>query len=295
MRVLRNLGTFFSERRRTIEAVENLESALEQAKSVYRGKPDITHAAILYELGLTLVKDTQPNLENSLLCFHEAKKVMDQILGPNGAHHTTVLILNGMGINYFHRREFAEALQCFQDAYNMNCEIYDGKNSINDTMGEPCSNTRATEEMGNFISNIAKTAQGMGNFSLAKEYYTKAVKIYRTNRCLAGVVTNLHFLSRICEALGEQDEALKLLEEANEIAKDAGFNGWTVVDILVSLMKKYAEVGCMDKSIRCYIEAGHIAAPHLAAGHLATAEHRSKCLPEDDTLSPSTLEMLKLM
>ena len=97
--------------------------------------------------------------------------------------------------------------------------------------------------------------------------------------CRRSVVVNLYRLSWICEVLGEQDEALKHLEEAREIANDAGFKHWIVVDVLVSLIKKYAERECMIKSMVCYVEAGEMA----------------KSLPKHDSLPPSVVEMLKLM
>ena len=270
IRVLKALGTFFSKRRQTNEAVKNLESALEEAKTVYHEKPHIIMAQIRNDLGLALMDE---NLEKSLLHFQKAKQIMDQIIGSNHAHSlyiTSLVILYNIGSNYLHRGDLAKAFQYFKDALNMSSIIY-GENIINETMGGLCS-------------NFACTAEKMGKFSLAKEYYTKAIKINRKRSltktsCNCYVVANLHRLSWTCEALGEQDDALKHLEEAREIAKDAGFKHWIVVDILVSLIKKYAEMGCMIKSIMCYVEAGEIA----------------KSLPKDDSLALSILEMLQLM
>lgn len=154
--------------------------------------------------------------------------------------------LRKLGIHYFHRSDLPKALQCFKDALSMNSKIC-GENSINDTMGTLCL-------------NFAFTAVVMGKLNLAKEYYIKAVTIYRTislteNTCGSSVVSGLYYLSLICETLGEHDEALKHSEEAREFAKDTGIK------------------------VRV-VEAGELA----------------KSLPKDDSLClPSKSEMLKFM
>jgi tetratricopeptide (TPR) repeat protein len=268
------LGTFFSKRRQTNEAVKNLETALEQAKTVYHEKPHIILAQIRNELGVALMKDTRENSEKSLLYLQEAKEVMDQILGPNqpfNAYSFTSLILYNMGTNYYRRGNLVEAFQCFEDALNINSESCEENSIDDDTMGSLCS-------------TFACTAEKLNNVSLAKEYFTKAVKIRKKmslskNRYRRDVVVNLYRLSWICEVLEEQDDALKHLEEAREVAKDAGFKHWIVVDVLGSLIKKYAETGCMIKSMMYYVEAGEIA----------------MSLPEHGSLPPSILELLKLM
>lgn len=93
------------------------------------------------------------------------------------------------------------------------------------------------------------------------------------------IVCCLYHQSGCCEALGERIEALALLEEAKDISTEAGLKDWVVVDVLVQLVKKYAQMRSLFKSIMCYVEAGQMASS----------------LPKENYRPPSTLEMLKLM
>jgi tetratricopeptide (TPR) repeat protein len=265
------LGKFFYKKHQTnLKAVEILESALEQARTLYPPeKPKIIIAVVLMHLGIALFYAKK--LKESLPYFQEAKETMDRILGPDHLHSHTSTILYNMGRNYHELRHVFKARQCYEDALNIMSEIY-GENSI---LGATCS-------MGAVCLHRAYAEYETGNRNLAKDYCTKAVNIYRKisltkNSCRSDVVVCLYRLSTFCEALGKL-EALQHLEEAGEVAKDAGFKE-CVVDIFVSLIKKYAEMGCMIKSMMYYVEAGEIA----------------KSLPAHDSLSPSTLEMLKLM
>ena len=259
--------------------MKNLETALEQARSFYHEKPHVILAEILSSLGKVL--DNSGKYQESLTYFEEAKKVMDQILGPDHAHPLTSSILDDMGTIYLTLKDFFKALQCYKDAFNMNSVLY-GERGENGENGS-CGN------MIGVCLGVAFTAELLGIFSLAKEFYTKAVKIKRQfvfakNTCSSVnyVLDFVHCLYRLgaaCEVLGERDEALKHLEEARKIAKDAPFKDWVVVDVFVQLIKKYAKMGSINKSIMCYLEAGEMA----------------KSLPKDDSLTPSTLDMLKLM
>jgi tetratricopeptide (TPR) repeat protein len=246
---------FFTKKGQTNEAVKNLESALELAKTAYREKPDVILAEIHFLLGVKLMEDTQQNLNKSLQHLQEAKKVMDQILvlepdQPSNAHFTSVILLT-MGKNFNRRGDFVKALECFGDALKSCGKNYD------DFMGELCS-------------AFASTAESLHKVSLAKEYYTKAIKKRKK-------MSDIYRLGYVCEALGDQDEALKHFEEARKIAKDAGSKDCIVVNLLFLLMKKYAKMGNMNDSMQCYAEAGEIA----------------KSLPANNCLPPETLEMLK--
>ncbi len=92
----------------------------------------------------------------------------------------------------------------------------------------------------------------LGDLGQAKEYCIKAVDIDRKNPrteyecpCL---VYSLFELSDICDALKEQNEALKHLEEAREIAKGADCKHAIVVEVLVKLVMKYF---CMLSFAKC--------------------------------------------
>ena len=269
------MGKFFNQNGQTSEALKNLENALEQAEHVYHEKPDIIVSEILNELGMALIKNSP---QKSLQCFQRAKEVMEEISGgpnqPAHAHSVTSLILYNIGTHYYHRGDFKNAFTFFKDALDIRESC--GENRIIDGI--------TWDHMGSLCSNFASTAEKMKDYRLAGENFAKAVKIYRQMSLTKmsyrrNVVVNLYRLSGICEILKEQEEALKHLEDAREIAKDAGFKHWILVDILVGLTNKYAEMGYMIKSMVCYVEAGEIATS----------------LPKHDSLPPSESNMLKLM
>ncbi|CAB4037787.1 PREDICTED: LOW QUALITY PROTEIN: uncharacterized protein LOC109472390 [Paramuricea clavata] len=227
--------------------MDNLESALEYARTLYRGKPHIMLAKILYNLAWAFYS------EKSLEYFREAKEIMDLILGPNHAHLITLDILNGMGTIYKDVcGNFAKAHHCFEDALSMNSVIY-GEYSAND-------------ETAKIYDNIASAAEKIGNVSQAKEYYTEAVKIWEkipiTKMTCERFVLSLYSLSALCEAHGEQDEAFKYLAEAREVAKDGGCKNWKVVIILVYLYFEYIKMESFESfetSVMCCLEAREMA------------------------------------
>ena len=271
-----NLGIFFGEINQTDKAVEHFESALQQAKSLYGDKPHMLIVEILTSIGKYLGNSEM--YRKSLPYIQEAKEIVDQIHGAKYAHPITSSVLFHLGTNYLMLSDNFRALQCFQDAYDINCTLY-GEDALNSC----CGNMEAV------CMSLAFTAQLLGNFTTAKEYYAKTVKIKReaalAKKAISSVTHALDIVSCLfyqggcSEALGEQKEALALLEEAKAIATDADLKDWVVVDVLVQLIKKYAEKESIFKSIMCYVEAGQIAIN----------------LPRNKSLSPSTMKMLKLM
>ncbi|XP_028410641.1 uncharacterized protein LOC114533329 [Dendronephthya gigantea] len=282
MMVLGDLGQFFAERCQTNKAVENLEAALKLARAVYRKNPQVFLAKILNDLGTIIgnllnaesVKNFPPErLGQSLLYFQEAKEIMDEILGPGHAHPYTSNTLNNMGAIYLELDDLSKALQCFKDAFNINSVIY-----VEDSI---CGN------MTSIRSNIAYTLEKMGFYNEAKDYYIKAVKIARkmslNKKTCSIVLVNLYRISLICEEFGERDEELKHLEEARKISKETRCKEWckewVMVCILVQLMRKYAMMGSIVKSIVYYLEAREMA----------------KSLPTEDFLPQLIMDVLKLM
>ena len=253
-----------------------LEKALQQARSFYCDKPHIHIAQLLSSLGNCL-RDAG-KYRKSLLYIEEAKQIMDHVLGAEYAHPITSHILFEMGTSYLMLTDLSKACQCFQDAFDMNLVLY----------GEDAENICCGNHEGVCVS-LAFTAQMLRKFTVARECYAKAIKVKRGAAMVKNtssslfrafdIVSCLHRQSRCCEALGERTEALALLEEAKDISTDAGLKDWVVVDILVQLVRKYAQMESIFKSIMCYVEAGLMASS----------------LPKDNYHPPSTLEMLKLM
>ena len=155
------MGNFFSRRNQTNEAVRYLESALEQARAVYLGKPHFTIASTLSNPGVVLKRAEKS--QESLPYFQEAKEIMDHIMGPDHPHSITSDILNNMGTIYQDLGLLEKALQCYKNVHKMNTAIY-GEDGLNDVMATVCS-------------NIACVSEEFENFDQAKEYYSKAVEI----------------------------------------------------------------------------------------------------------------------
>ena len=253
-----------------------LESALQQARSLYCDKPHIRIAEVLSSLGKCL--GNAEMYRESLPYIQEAKQIVDHILGANYAHPTTSAILLEMGTSYLMVNNLFKAFQCFHEAFDMNLVLY-GEDAENIC----CGNNEAV------CVWLALTAQLLRNFTVARECYAKTIKIKRVAALVKNTSSSLtHALDIVCclyhqgwccEALGERTEALALLEEAKDISIDAGLKDWVVVDVLVLLVRKYAQMESIFKSIMCYVEAGQMASS----------------LPKENYRPISTLEMLKLM
>ena len=265
---LNNIGNFFSRRYHTNEAVKYLESALEQARAVYVGKPHLKVALTLSNLGVALKRAEKS--EESLPYFQEAKEIMNQILGPDHTHPITSDILNNLGTIYQDLLRPEEALQCYKDVHKMNSTIY-GEDGVSDAMAT-------------VFSNIACVSEELEDFDQAKEYYIKAVEIVRkitsTKNTSPGLVSSLYGLSSICEILGEKEESLKHLEEAREVSKSAGSETLMVATVLLELGMKYNEHGCVEKGKICLQETKEIA-ESLAQG--------------DNGSSDSAMDLLELL
>ena len=241
------MGNFFSRRNQTNEAVRYLESALEQARAVYLGKPHFTIASTLSNLGVALKRAEKS--QESLPYFEEAREIMDHIMGPDHPHHITSDILNNMGTIFQDLGRLEEALQCYEDVHKMNTAVY-GEDGVNDAMATVCS-------------NIACVSEELENFDQAKEYYSKAVEIDRkitsTKNTSPGLVSSLYGLSSICEVLGEEQDSLKHLEEAREVAKSAGSKNFMLATVLLELGMKYNEMGSVEKGKACLQETKEMA------------------------------------
>ena len=93
----------------------------------------------------------------------------------------------------------------------------------------------------------------IGDLKQAREYGTKSVdvdrKLSKTIDGCPSVAFRLHTLSEICHALGEQDEALKRLEEARAILQAASSRHALLLMILSELMIRYYLMGSIDKLV----------------------------------------------
>ncbi|CAB3978241.1 tetratricopeptide repeat 28-like [Paramuricea clavata] len=250
------------------KAVEILEDALEQARAFYCGKPHLTLVEVLINLGVVLHSAQNVDFEKCLQYFQEAKVLMDEILGPNHAHSLTSEIFKNMAGIYYDLGDLTKAQQYLGDVLDMN-SIICGENSVNDTMATVCS-------------NLGLAAEKMGNLGQAKEYYSEAVRmrnklISSTKNTDFDLFGNLYRLSLICETLGEEDEALKLLQEAMEIEKAVGTENWPIWDVMLKLNMQL-EIGSFAKLLTRFQEGLQVA----------------KTTAEEDC-PPESLKYLKLL
>ena len=223
---LRNLGLVCFRMDKKDKAVEFFEDALEQARKFYGGKPHLTLVDVLISLGAVLRSQSVDFVKKCLQYFQEAKKMMYEILGPNHAHSLTSAIFQSMGKIFYELDDLAMAQQYLQDALNMNFVIC-RKDSVNDATAE-------------IYSYLGLVSEKFGNLNQAKEYYGKGVKTISKLVSLGNkkdsstdLFCNLYKLSSICEALGQEDEALGLLREAIEIEKGVGSETWPIWDALL--------------------------------------------------------------
>ena len=232
------------------KAVEVLEDALDQARAFYCTKPHFLFVEVLIHLGVVFSSVQNADFQKCLQYFQEAKGMMDEILGPNHAHSLTSEILQNTARIYCDLdNNLVKAQQYLRDVLNMNSVIC-GENGVNNTMATVCS-------------NLGLVAEKMGNLSQAKDYYSKAVKI-RNKLTLLNKNTdfdlfdNLYKLSLTCEALGKEDEALKLLQEATEIYKAVGSESWRIWDVLLKVNLQ-SGIGSLAKLLTRFQEGLQVA------------------------------------
>ena len=265
--VLIDFGGLLVRRHQTEKAIENFEIALKLATAINNKKLYITLPTILNNIGGALTDSCK--LNQSLPYFVKAKEIMDELLGPNHFHPLTSSILFNLALRQRELGNWSEAFRCLNDAFKMNCKLY-AENNDGDGMEAICF-------------EIAVTLSTFARFEEAKKYCMEAIKIAQkiplTKNKYRNAMKNFHLLATICLIIGEQNEALKYLEEARKIAKDIGHKEWMVVCILVDLTKIHAEMGSILQCIICYLEAREIA----------------KSLPKEYYLPEFTLDMLKLM
>ncbi len=182
-------GRFFLEIKETNKAVECFKSSLEQARSLYHGQPRVLYARALNEYGIALKRAER--FEESLLYLKEAKEMMDELQGPQHAHHLTSTILNNIGTVHLERGDILEALQSFKDALDMD-PVMSGENEgsqVNMGKIKICMNVVeammrlqtvaiSDEDAMKFGSIFAGVSQKYsGIFKQAKEHFIKSISM----------------------------------------------------------------------------------------------------------------------
>ena len=93
-------------------AVKSLESALEQAKKLYPGQPQVVK--ILNDLGEAAYRDGKP--EQSLRYLKEAKEILNNHID---VEHLSAVVLSNIGKCYDDLDECLLAFQSYKDALDM--------------------------------------------------------------------------------------------------------------------------------------------------------------------------------
>ena len=229
IKCLDSLGMLCFRMDKNDKAVEFLEDALEQARKFYRGKPHLILVDVIISLGMVLRSAQNVDYERCLQYFQEAKKYMYEILGPNHAHTVTSNIFQIMAAIFYELDDLAMSQQYLQAALNMNFAIC-GEGSVNDAMVT-------------VYSYLGVVSEKIGNLNEAKKYYVEGAKIMNKLVSLGkkvdfiDLLLNLLKLSLVCEALGQEDEALKLLQEAIEIEKAVGSENLQTLDVMLKQFK----------------------------------------------------------
>ena len=138
-------------------AVKNLESALEQAKELYPGQPQVVR--ILNDLGKAAYQDGKP--EQSLQYLKEAKEILDNHID---VEYPSAVVLNNTATCYDKLGKSLLAFQCYKDALDMKIISGDLDNNL-------CGN------MANTVIQLS-LANGSQNWMFSKSKEGKAIEIH---------------------------------------------------------------------------------------------------------------------
>ena len=248
------LGELLLESNQIDTAVESFESALEQAEKIFPGQPEV--AKILSHLGEAA---NQARLGDKCLRYlKEAKKILDNQIDVS---YPTLSVLFNIGISYYKLGESFLAFQSYKDALDsFDMTITPGK-----------------------FYNALCWSMACTVFELTR-LSIRAVKekkyILSTKDTCTGIVNYLYCVSLVYRIRKEQDEELKHLEEAREIAKRVNCECGRVVLVLLLLSMTYGWMGSIEKSRSYYKEAKEMA---------------KSLPPEDDSILPGELGMIESM
>ena len=138
-------------------AVKSLASALEQAKKVCPGQPQVVR--ILNDLGEAAYQDGNP--EQSLQYLKEAKEILDDHID---VEYLSAAVLNNIATCYHKLGKSLLAFQCYKDALDMKIICDDLDNSL----------------FGNMANTVMQLslANGSQNWMFSKSKEDKAIEIH---------------------------------------------------------------------------------------------------------------------
>ena len=272
MECLEEFGNFFLQVNEIERAVESFKCALEQAKKLYPGQ--LNHAMILNHLAVALQRDERFDEARGYL--HEAKEILDNHIEVG---NLTSTVLYNIGTSYYELNKEFLAFQYFKDALD-SCDM---------TITPGVFYRNLCENMADTVIQLSTASIGQ-----SKEHESvetgEAVEMDEpderplTKDTCPDIINDLYelsLLSKVCEEEDEeQNEVLKYLEKAREIAERFDYKCGRVVLVLILLSMTYGEVGSVEKSRSYYEEAKEMA---------------KSLPPEDDSILPGELGMIQSM
>ena len=255
------LGDHFLRRNEIDKALESYKTALELARKLYPGQPQVADAlncvgGAAYQAGL---------MDKSLLYLREAKEILDN---HTEVGYLTLAVLNNIGTNYSGLGRFLLAFHSFKDALDR----------LDMTMNSIELYKTLCGGMADIVGSISQTVP----FSLTKEVTIAEIYgqkfIFFIKDTYPDIVNTFYQFSLSCWK--EQYKVLELLEKAREIAQRFDYESGRMVLVLLLLSMKYGELGSFNISRSCYKEAKEMA---------------KNLPPEDDSILPGELGMIKSM
>ena len=259
------MGNLFLQRNQIDRAVKSLESALEQAKKVYPGQPQVVR--ILSDLHEAADRDGKP--EQSLQYLKEAKQILDNHID---VEYLSAVVLHNIAMCYDKLGKALLAFQCYKDALDMMIISGDHDNSLYGNMAGTVmqlSRKNIDQIRMLFESDEDEAFETHGAFEIDEEDTYPVL-----------LVNKLYHLSVFCKINNKQDEVLKHLEKAREIAERFNYKCGRVVLVLLLLSMTHGEMGSFDISWSYYKEAKEMA---------------KSLPPEDDFILPGELGMIEWM
>ena len=250
------------------KAVESFKRSLELAKKVYPGQPQLV--VMLTNLASALDRDGM--LDESLRYLQKAKEILDN---HTEVGYLTLGVLYNMGVCYVKLGEFLLAFQSMKDALdNLDMTMISGEH-YNNLCKDMAAIVWRLSVKSNVISQVSKFIQSKQRKAVERDEKRPLTK----DTCPV-IVNNRYQLSLSCKFHREQDEVLKHLEKAREIAKRFDYKCGRMVLVLLLLSLNYGCMGSFDKWRSYYKEAKEMA---------------KNLPPEDNSIRPGELGMIEWM
>ena len=235
--------------------MKNFKSALEQAKQLYPGQPQV--ADILNNLGMTLQQAEK--YDESLQYLKEAKEILDNHIDEG---YLTLEVLHNIGASYQYLGMFLLAFQFYKDALD----------TVDKTM-------ISGKHYNTLCKGMTETMMKLNPTSRRKAAVMVKEKTPLTDDT-CHTVNSFYGLILLSASYELDDEDLETLESIRKLPELLNYKSGRVVLILLLLSMICGWMGSFDKSRIYYKEAKEMA---------------KSLPPEDDSILPGELGMIEWM